>query len=219
MDNCTMGSNDPQIAEQLLNDGKTNGAAKLERAVALGPSLTPRTRATRTASPHRNNILLKALTDGAKVRIRVTGEIAKNRFPGNADTTRDSDVAISRIDERDDLDSLWFTGDIVEFEIREGDVDVTLNDEEVDPVTLDLPNEIGLEALTNEAKVRIKVSGKISEDRFAGDTEMICDGHIVIGRIDEHDGPNTFRFSGDVVEFKVMRGDVKVTFTVAGRDS
>jgi hypothetical protein len=131
MDNCTMGSNDPQIAEQLLDDGTTDRAAKSERAVALGPSATPRTTASRTASPHRNNILLKALTDGAKVRIRVTGEIAKNRFPGNADTRRDSDVAISRIDEKDDLDSLWFTGGIVEFEATgEGSV-----------VTVRLPRE------------------------------------------------------------------------------
>lgn len=214
-----MGTNDPLIAELVPDDETVDRPALVERAVAQGLLETTHRATSRSASARRNYILLKALTDGARVRIRVNGEISNDRFAGAPETRRDSDVAISCIDEKGELDSFRFTGDILEFEILDGDVTVVLNDEEVDPVTLDLPNEIGLEALTDEAKVKIQVSGKISADRFAGDVEVICDGHVVIGRIHEEDGPNRFRFSGDVVEFKVMRGDVRVKFTVAGRDS
>lgn len=211
--------NDPSTAKFTPNGEDGNHQALLEGAEAIGASGTPRTEASGTVINHPNEIVLKALSDGATVRIRVSGEISRDRSAGNVDTIRDDDVAISRIDERGELDSLRFSGEIIEFEILDGDIEVSLNDEDVDPVTLDLPNEIVLKSLTDEAEVRIKVSGMISADHLTGDVETICDGHVLTNRIDAEDEPSTFRFSGDVVEFKVMRGDVKVTFAIAERDS
>lgn len=214
-----MCANNPSITAFGSLGADVDHQALLERAAALGGAGTPRNSASGTASEHSNELVLNALSDGATVRIRVTDEIATTRSTGTAETRRDRTVAISRLDAKGERDRFLFSGTIIEFEILDGDVEVTLNDEAVDPVTLDLPNEIVLKPLTETAEVRIKVSGAIAADRVPGDTEMLCDGHALSCRLDADDAPSTFRFSGDVVEFKLVRGDVEVTCTVAARDA
>lgn len=77
-------------------------------------------------------------------------------------------------------------------------------------------NKIVLQARSSRTKVRITVSGKIEKGRYAGDTDTIKGKDVAVSKINTKGELDSFRFSGEITDFDIIKGDVKVTLN--GKD-
>lgn len=76
------------------------------------------------------------------------------------------------------------------------------------------PNAVVLEALTDRAVVRIAVEGEIATGQFSSAGDETRDDGVAIARLDGEGGRRSFRFSGPIVEFETLRGDVAASLNL-----
>lgn len=204
-----MPTNDRMTVDSASNGIATERRTASEPTVAPGASETPLggVRGAASTLPKPNRVVLESLTGDVEVRIEVGGEIAKGHFADDDDAIRDGNVAVARMGAKGDVDSFRFSGATVDFEVLNGDVNVTMDVETTDPDGTDRPNRLGIHAQGPHVDYRFDVSGDIEPlSGGAADVDHGTDGAVtgtVAGsRVDE------YLYNGEITDFQTSSDDV-----------
>lgn len=162
------------------------------------------TASTEVTVTYPNELKIQGTGTATQYSVTVDG-----KFQPKAGTTESWDDvsdtgAVGWVTDPDDVDQFTYDGEISSFEFIEGNATVFVNDEEIDPATLGLPNKIVLDGrnASGDTNYSLSVSGELALDRglVASESTVTVSGGSAEGVVtnDVH----KYRFNGDLTSLE-----------------